>query len=228
MLSHKNTGRVVGLLLLLVFALGVITFQVLQSPVLSGSANVAGVVSHDTQLILSAFISLLGGSLSILVAVLLLPVFRKRSETLAIAYLAFAIVNFVAIAMDTVSVLSILELGRLVITDGGASAGISEEMTSLLYKRQWWTHHLYLLISCVPVLLLYSGLFVTRTVPRALALFGVVAAVAMAIEMIGVMLGSGLSDMLFIPIALVQLATPLWLLARGLNGDQRRNASMSG
>lgn len=228
MISRNNTGRLVGLLLLLVFALGVLTFQVLQSPVLSGSANAADVASHATQLIVSAFVSLLGGSLSILVAVLLLPVFRKSSETLAIAYLAFAIVNFVAIAIDTVNVLSILELGILVVADGGASAGISEDLVSLLYKRQWWSHHLYLLISCAPVLLFYSGLFVTRTVPRVLALFGVFAAMAMAVEMVTVMLGRGISDMLFIPIALVQLATPLWLLARGFDQAHRKNASMSG
>jgi hypothetical protein len=38
----------------------------------------------------------------------------------------------------------------------------------------------------------------------------------MAIGVIGAMLGNGMDDRLFIPIALVQVATPLWLVARGI------------
>ena len=113
----------------------------------------------------------------------------------------------------------ILELDVLRKQDLDLPARVADELVALLYGRQWWTHHLYLLISCLPVVLLYFGLYGSRTVPRALALFGIVAAVVMAAEMVGVMLGDGISDLLFVPIALVQLTTPLWLLARGLTQE---------
>jgi hypothetical protein len=73
-MSGINSGRVVGLLLLVVFALGVFTFQVLQTPVLSGPTGIANVALHSTQIVFSVFVSLLGGSLSIGIAVLFFPV----------------------------------------------------------------------------------------------------------------------------------------------------------
>ena len=210
-----RVGRVVGLLLLVVFVLGVVNFQVLQGSVLSGSDRVHEVTASSSQVIASALVSVLGGSISILVAVILLPVFRRVRDELAFAYLAFAVVNFVAIAIDTVSVVSVLEMSRVV----SGNEGVSDGMVDLVYGRHWWTHHLYLLVSCFPVLILYSGLYLSRSVPRALALFGIVATVLMAVEVVGLLLGAGVSEWLFVPIALVQVATPLWLIVRGLRVD---------
>lgn len=206
--------------MLLVFALGVFTFQFLQSPVLSGAEHFKDVAENSSQIVASAIAGILNGSLSIMVAVILLPVFRRSSEVLAYAYVAFAIVNFVAIAVDTISVLSLLEMSRVYASDAGISERTADGLVMLLYGRHWWTHHLYLLTSCLPVFVLYSSLYVSRGVPRALSLFGVFATVTMAVGVIGAMAGSGLGEMMLIPIALVQVATPLWLVARGITVEE--------
>ncbi len=220
MKSATAIGRLAGLLLLLVFALGVFTFQFLQSPVLSGAEHFEGVAAHSSQIVASAIVGILSGSISIVVAVILLPVFRRSSEGLAYAYVAFAIVNFVAIAIDTTSVLSLLEMSRVYASDAGLSERTADGLVPLLYGRHWWTHHLYLLTSCLPVVVLYSSLYVSRGVPRALSLFGVFATVIMAVEVIGRMAGNGVGEMMLVPIALVQLTTPLWLIARGLTVEE--------
>ena len=217
MTSLTHAGRIAGALLLLVFALGVLTFQFLQSPVLSGIEHFEDVAASSTPLVASALTGIASGSLSILVAVLLLPVFRRVNEWLAYAYMAFAVVNFVAIAIDTVSVLSVLEASRLSADGSVRPVSAAAGLVPLLYRQQWWTHHLYLLTSCLPVLALYVGLYVSRGVPRALSLFGVLATLLMAAGVAGAMMESRLNDMVFLPIALVQVATPLWLIARGLS-----------
>ncbi|MFT5144354.1 MAG: hypothetical protein ACI80V_000957 [Rhodothermales bacterium] len=211
-----NTGRIAGVLLLLVFALGVLTFQFLQSPVLSGVEHFENVAPHSSRIIASALTGMAIGSLSILVALTLLPVFRRASEGLAFAYVAFAVTNFVAIAIDTVSVMSILEMSRIYAADSALAVHSVDSLVTLVYKQQWWTHHLYLLTSCLPVLVMFSGFYVSRGIPKAISLFGILAAVTMAIGVIGAMLGNGMDDRLFIPIALVQVTTPLWLVARGI------------
>ena len=221
-MSNTNGGRVIGLLLLVVFALGVLTFQVLQQPVLSGPSGIANVALHSTQIVFSVFVSLLGGSISIGIAVLFFPVFERSSQRLAILYVAFAVVNFVAIAIDSASVLSVLELSGIIADETNLTDRLEDGLVTLVYGRQWWTHHMYLLISSIPVIFMYSGLYVTRAVPRVFSLLGIIAPIIMAVEMVAVMLNTGISNLLFIPIALVQLATPLWLLARGYSQDERQ------
>ncbi len=191
------------------------TFQFLQSPVLSGAEHFEDVAAASRQIVASALAGLLSGSLSIVVALVLLPVFRKFSEGLAYAYVAFAVVNFMAMAIDTVSVVSLLEMGRVYAGDAVGPERTADGLVTLLYGRHWWTHHLYLLTSCLPVLVLYSSLYVSRGIPRALSVFGVLAVITMAVGVIGAMFGNGLGEMMLVPIALVQLATPLWLLVRG-------------
>lgn len=218
--SGTKAGRIAGLLLLLVFAIGVLNFQVLQSSVLSGAEDFEGVAASARQIVASAIAGLSIGSISIVVAVILLPVFRRSSEGLAYAYVAFSVVSFVAISIDTVSVLSVLEMSRLYASDAIISERAADGLVPLLYGRHWWTHHLYLLTSCLPVFILYYTLYVSRGVPRVLSLFGVFAAVTMAVGVIGAMAGNGLGEMTLLPIAIVQVSTPLWLMARGLSVDE--------
>jgi hypothetical protein len=117
-------------------------------------------------------------------------------------------------------VLSVLELSRIIADYGNLADRLGDGLVTLVYGRQWWTHHMYLLIYSIPVILMFSGLYVTRSVPRVLSLLGIVAPIIMAVEIAAVMLSTGISNLLFIPIAFVQLATPLWLLARGFSQDE--------
>ncbi len=116
--SNKKTGRVIGVLFLLIFSMGVTMYQFLQSPLFADDFLTATSSSTD-QIIVYALLGIISGATSVIIAILLLPIFIRHSVNLAYIYFAFCILYFVAIAIDNVSVLSLLELSKEYVNNGG-------------------------------------------------------------------------------------------------------------
>ncbi|QHI35090.1 hypothetical protein IMCC3317_04360 [Kordia antarctica] len=213
--STKKTARIVGILFLLIFAIGVTMYQFLQSPLFAEDFLTA-TAANGNQIITSTLLGIISGALSIIIAVLLLPIFKKYSYNLAYIYLAFSILEFAAIFVDNISVLSLLDLSTAYIDSGNEASSSFNLMGTLLYERHAWTHYFSLLMSCFPVFVLYYTLYVARLIPRAISIFGIVAALLMCVHMVASIFGHGISMDMMIPMALVQLLFPIWLIVKGL------------
>jgi hypothetical protein len=90
-------------------------------------------------------------------------------------------------------------------------------LETLVYQRHRWTHYFYLLLSCFPVFVLYYTLYLSKLVPRIISIFGIFAVVLMFIEEVLSIFGHSISMNMLLPIALVQITLPLWLLFKGLS-----------
>ena len=214
MYSNKKVGRITGVLLLFIFITGVVVFQFLQGPVLFSDDFMIKTASNSNHIITSVLLGILSGVLSILIAVILLPVFKKYSYNLAFLYLAFSILNFLAIMIDNVSVISMLELSKEYLNNPNSNS--LQLLGNLMFEKHRWTHYFYLLISCFPVFVLYYTLYITKLVPRIISIFGIIAVIIMFIEELLSIFGHGLGMDMLLPIALIQLLLPLWLLYNGL------------
>jgi len=224
--SNKKTGRITGVLLLLIFISGIVMYQFLQGPNLFADDFLTKASDSANQIIISALLGMLSGVMSVIIATLLLPIFKKHSVTLAFMYLAFCILHFVAISIDNVSVLTMLEVSREYAKNGSDNAEVVKTMASLFYGKHWWTHYLTLLISCLPVFVLYYTLYVSRLVPRALSVFGMVAVILMLIEIMATLFGNSISMNMLLPMGLIQLVLPIWLLFKGLSTPLENNGSL--
>lgn len=220
MSSNKKTGRIAGVLLLFIFISGVTIFQFLQSAVLSSKDFVIAASENENQLIASTVLGLFSGIASIIVAIILLPIFKKHHFNLAVLYVAFCLFNFVAIMIDNYSVLSMLEFSKISVKNTDEVSSVIKMMETLLYQEHIWTHYFYLLISCFPVFVLFANLFVSKLVPRILSGFGVVAAVLMFIEILATIFGQSISSNMMLPIGLIQLIFPFWLMFKGLKSSK--------
>ncbi|MGB0840119.1 MAG: DUF4386 family protein, partial [Chitinophagales bacterium] len=80
-----------------------------------------------------------------------------------------------------------------------------------------WAHYSFLLLSCLPVFLLFYNLFKLKLVPKPIAVFGIIAATLMFINIILLMTEIEIPIDLMIPIGLVQLLFPFWLMIKGFN-----------
>lgn len=218
--SNKKTGRIAGVLLLFIFISGVTVFQFLQRSVLSSKDFLIGASENENKLILSTILGVFGGIASILVGVILLPIFKKNHLNLAVLYVAFCVVNFVAIMIDNYSVLSMLEFSKVFIKKTDEVSSSIKMMETLLFQKHIWTHYFYLLISCFPVFVLYYTLFISKLVPRILSAFGILAVIFMFVQIISVIFKQGISMNMLLPIALIQLVFPVWLLLKGLKSSE--------
>jgi hypothetical protein len=221
--SNKKTGRITGVLLLLIFISGIVMYQILQGPNLFAENFLTTASGSANQIIISTLLGILSGVTSIVIASLLLPIFKRHSYTLAFLYLAFCIIHFVAIAIDNVSVLSMLEVSMEYAKNGTNNADVLETMASLLYEKHWWTHYLTLLISCLPVFVLYYTFYFSRLVPSAISVFGMVAVMLMFTEILVSLFGNSISMNMLLPMGLIQLVLPIWLLFKGLSTPLEKN-----
>ena len=217
--SNKKTGRIVGVLFLIIFALGITVYQVLQGPVLFSDDFLTATSAHSNEIVVSTLLLFLSGIISVVIAVMLLPIFRNYSPTLAFLYLAFNILNFIAISIDNFSVLSILELSQEYTKNGTDNSDIFNALGYVYYREHWWTHYLSLLLSSFPVFILYYTLYISKLIPRAISIFGMIASVLLCIEMLFSIFGNSISMNMLLPIGLVQLVLPFWLIIKGLSSS---------
>ena len=219
--SNKTKGRMVGVLFLLVFIMGVLIYQFLQGPVLFEDNFLRTTASHSQPIITSTLLGILSGIISIIIAVLLLPLFKKYNYSLAFLYLAFCILYFSSLIVDNISVLAMLELSKAYLTSETDNAAYLQAIGTVFYETHWWTHYSTLLISCFPVFVLYYNFYYSKLIPKALSIFGLIAVVLMFIEMLSSMLGQGISMNMLMPIGLVQLFLPIWLMIKGFNTSEK-------
>lgn len=211
--SLQNTGRITGILLLFVFVSGVVVFQVLQGPYLFSDNFLSSAFANANSIVSSTVLGIASGIISIVISVVVFPIFKEYSIRLGLLYIAFCILNFISIMIDNVSVISMLELSKEFVEKGNDDT--LKVFKNLVYQRHFWTHYFYLLISCFPVFVFYYGLYVTKVVPRVISIFGLIAVIIMFVEELSSIYGNSISMNMLLPIGLVQLLLPLWLLVKG-------------
>jgi hypothetical protein len=117
--------------------------------------------------------------------------------------------------IDNVSVISMLELSKEYVENGSNNS--SNILETLVYKKHFWTHYFYLLISCFPVFVLYYTFYLSKLIPRIISVFGIIAVILMFIEELFSIFGHSISMNMLLPMGLIQLTLPLWLILKGLS-----------
>ncbi|PWG05937.1 DUF4386 domain-containing protein [Polaribacter aquimarinus] len=219
MTSTKNKSRIVGILLLFIFITGVFIFQFLQGKILFSEDFTTLTSENENKIIISVLLGIFSGIASIIVSILLLPVFKKQHYNLAYLYVAFCIVNFISIMIDNYSVISMLEFSKEFLKTGYKDTSSINMMKTIIYQKHWWTHYFYLLISCLPVFILYYTLFVSKLIPRLLSIFGVFAVVLMSIQVFSSIFKNSISMNMMLPMAIIQITLPFWLIFKGLKKE---------
>lgn len=209
----KQTTRTIGVLFLIIFISGILVYQVLRGPFLFGDDFLANAVLNSNKVTISTLVSFLAGILTILISILLLPVFKKFNNTLAYTYVAFCILNFIAITIESYSAISLLDFSTEFSKSDNKAA--LESLSGVFYNNHRSAHFMYLLTSCLPVFVLYYALLVGKLVPKAISIFGIIAVLLMFISILFSIFNiKGWSD-LMIPIAIIQLFFPFWLIFKG-------------
>ena len=96
---------------------------------------------------------------------------------------------------------------------------ILNTLGNVFYKKHWWSHYLSLLISCFPVFILYYVLFISKLIPEIISIVGIIAVILMFIEILFSVFGNSISMNMLLPIGLIQLILPIWLILKGLNSS---------
>ena len=211
-----NKGRIIGILLLASFILGVVVYQVLQGPILFADDFLTSAADNKNEIIASTVLGLLNGLITIIIAVLILPVFKKYNFGLSFLYLSFTIISFTMMAIDNVSTFSLLDLSISYSKHQEVNEETISLISDLLYQRHWWTHYMSLLSSSFYMFTFYLLFYQSKLIPKILSLAGLIAVSMMFIEILSSIFGQSIGMILMLPLGIIQLLLVVWLLIKGI------------
>jgi len=183
--NPQRIARVTGVLFAMTFLTG-IPAALLYDPVLD-SGYIAG-AGADNRVFLGALLELLLIIANIATAVVLFPILRRQSESLALGYVTARVVECVFIAVGILSVLSIVTLRQ---EAAGADAGSLVAVGESLVAIKDWTSLLGpgFVVGVGNGLLLGYLMYRSGLVPRPMAVLGLVGGPLVCASGIGVMFG---------------------------------------
>lgn len=217
MITEKQTGRLVGALLLVAMLLGVWNNFGLTAPIYSG----AGYLHHGAQMPFlfgaSALLGLVTSAIGLAVGVVAWPVLRQYSPCLALGFLLLTAVGLATSAMEQSSFLSMLSLSQQYAKTAAPDPVLFEFLRSMVSADRNGIHYIDKIIGGGGILVLHLALFRSCLVPRFIPAFGAVAALT---QMSGISLelfSRDLPPLMLAPLALAQLVLCLTLLVRGFS-----------
>lgn len=214
-----SVGRAVGLLLLVQLVTGLMLPYILLLPVSTpAGAFLESAAGMATTVRLSVLMLFVGSAVSLGIAAAQWPSVRERHGQLGLWLLALAVMNFTLQLAENAQWLTLLSISQGYASSGAADASVFQALGVAAHASFRWAHYSHILIVVAWLLTLYLLLYRGSLVPRALATFGMGAAL---LHFIGIILPTfggyrmPYPEFFGMPLGLATLVVALWLMAKG-------------
>jgi hypothetical protein len=224
--AHTTTARIVGLVYLAGFVVGIGGSILIQST-LGAPEHLSTVSANSTMLAVGALLWLLAVVGDAAHGVLMFPILKQHSERMAIGYLAARIVDAIFIAVMVLFVLLQIPLGSEYLKAAPADASDLQALSALLSQGQLYAYEIGMSALGLSGLMLCSTLYRAKLVPRWLAIWGVAGYAIIFCGMLSAVLGSGLGDISSLPGGLWEIFMGVWLIVKGFNSAALAPANMA-
>lgn len=217
MRTAKSTGRIIGILLLLQLAAGLMVPFILLGSLVAGSPGfLTAAAENSFQIRASVLIAFIGSALTLSLGIKALPVFRRHSNALALLFLAVCVVSCTLDVVHNATVLSMLSLSQEYVNGGAANPELYQALGVAVASMRRWVHFAQLVAIGGWIFVFYVSLLRFSLVPRLLAALGLV---GIALQFTGVtlmmFLGSRVIGEMAMPMLPIQITVAVWLMVKG-------------
>ncbi|MEO9486378.1 DUF4386 domain-containing protein [Ekhidna sp.] len=226
MYSEKHIVKIVGILFITATVTSSLSIW-LSEPVLEAK-NLLEMFSHKSSEIAWASLLMLMDAISVaFIAILLFPILKKKSESLALGYVGMRIMESILFVIYVVVLLTILsisnEYSASTIQDSSTTIG----PTLLILAK--WTFDIGLgIIFTISALLLNYTLFRFALVPRWLSAWGFLGAlVTMIIVLLKFYNNIHVTEVLDFIIGIQEMVFAIWLIAKGLDINHQKQEGIN-
>jgi hypothetical protein len=226
-MTRTTNARLAGFMFLFYIATG-IAGMVLFGPATSGettAAKLASVAQHATLERVAAVYSLVMMMNAFVLAVALYALTRDYDRDLALLALTCRLTEGVMAAMSAVVKRALLSVATAATGATGADAAAANAFGSVLLNVQGLTTLLGATVFAIGSTL-FSYLFLrARTIPVSLAWLGVLASVLLVVGLplqMGGFIEGLVTSLMWIPMAVFEVAFALWLLIKGVAAQPAR------
>jgi hypothetical protein len=172
----------------------------------------------------------LSGALWIAIAITAFPVFRQYSQSLALWFLALAVVACSGILAESIALRSLLALSQEYAQPGAIDAASFQAPVAVVRSVRNSAHYMDLLVSAGTLITFYSLLLRSALIPRVLSALGLATVSITIVGAVIPLLGYPTMLLMLMPMGLVHLAVTAWLIARGFEhrAQQLQSSSTAG
>ncbi|UII33586.1 DUF4386 domain-containing protein [Fulvivirga ulvae] len=217
--SEKLKTRFAGLFMIVGMAAGL--FSV--APAIDSRHYLTEAAAHFNQVIIGAVFQFIMALSYLGVALLLYPIIRRFSGSLAIGFLSFRIIATNLVIFGTILLLLILALSNEFVSNSPENASNFQALgNALKITRDYINHVFMVLILCIGNFILYILLIRSKLIPLWLSVWGLVGTLLSAVasmlilfHIVEVITSEYL--VLNMPTAVLELVLGMWLIVVGLN-----------
>jgi hypothetical protein len=219
MTSARNLARIIGVLVLVHLATGLIVPYVMLRPLMAlpfGFLETAAEMSNQVRWnVMALFV---GGAIPIGITVAAWPIFRLHCSSLSLWLLVLAGVNLSLQAVENGHWLSMLSLSQAHAEAGATDAERFQSLAVVVRTAFRWAHYSHIFAVVAWIFAFYALLYRSALVPRILAGSGLVTCM---MQFTGITLPAFLDyrmpypTLFGMPLAVVNVALAFWLMSKG-------------
>ena len=216
--TFRTTARVVGVVYLAGFVVGLVGNGLIQS-VLGAPDHLSTVSANSMMLAIGAILWLMAVAGDTAHGVLMFPILKQHSERIALGYLASRIVDAVFIAVFVLFILLQIPLGSEYLKAVVPNTFTLQALSTLSIQANLYAYDIGMIALGLAGLMLNYVFYRAKLVPRWIAVWGLVGYAIIFCGMVSEVMGSGLGLASSIPGGLWEAFTGVWLIAKGFNSS---------
>ena len=224
--SYRKTAILVATLWI-VTAIGAIVGNALLDPIVNAPAYLSTVFPQSATIISGMLLWLINDIGIVFIGVLMFPILRKQSESMALGYVSMRIFESVFLIVGVIFAMMLIPLSQAFIKAEAADVSTYEAIGSVLKQAQhWFMDTMQLIPLGLGGIILTSLLYKSKLVPRFFAVFGFIGyglllpcALLTLFGVQNIAPGIPVAGMV-IPVAIWEIILmPIWLYAKGFDSS---------
>jgi hypothetical protein len=224
--SYRRTAILVASLWI-VTAIGAIVGNALLNPVVNAPDYLTTVFPQNATVISGMLLWLINDIGIVFIGVLMFPILRKQSESMALGYVSMRIFESIFLIVGVIFAMMLIPLSQAFMHAGAADITSFQAIGSVLKQAQhWFMDTMQLIPLGLGGVILTTLLYKSKLVPRFFAVFGFIGyglllpcALLTLFGVQNIAPGVPVASMV-IPVAIWEIILmPIWLFAKGFNSS---------
>ena len=217
--TARRAGRIIGVLIIIQIVGGGMVNFTLEAPLFGEPGFLVNAASHSQQLGLAVIFGLVTEALWVGIAITAFPIFGRRTQTMALWFIALAVVILAVAVVENAAVMSMVSLSEAYTKASAAEREQIQIIKIVVASARNWAHYMARIFDGGAIFVFYVVLYRFAMVPRALAGFGLIAVMLMVTAVTMPLLGHDVVFPMLAPLGLSQLILAVWLITKGFRGQ---------
>ncbi|SFM28937.1 DUF4386 domain-containing protein [Methanolobus profundi] len=217
--SNRKTAIIVGILFItatVAYSLGVILLE----PILRASDYLTMASENENTMIIGSFLVLIDAVAVAGIGIMIYPVLKKHSGSLALGYAGARIAEGVLFTINVIAILTLLALAQDLAKAGYPDTAYYQTFgTVLLAAGDLAFLFGFAVAFTISALILNYLLYRSKLVPRWLSGWGFIGAALLWVYYLLQPFNIYLLGILFVPIAMQEMVFAVWLIVKGFDPD---------